>query len=47
MDSRRNFVGKVAYGLAGTLAAVRKAVADEGGKAESVENVYFTSFVIQ
>jgi flagellar FliL protein len=32
---------------AGTLEAVRKAVADEGGKPETVENVYFTSFVIQ
>ncbi len=32
---------------AGTLDAVRKAVTDEGGKPESVENVYFTSFVIQ
>jgi flagellar FliL protein len=32
---------------AGTLAAVRKAVGDEGGKPETVENVYFTSFVIQ
>ena len=31
----------------GTLEAVRKAVADEGGKPETVENVYFTSFVIQ
>jgi flagellar FliL protein len=30
-----------------TLAAVRKAVADEGGKPETVEAVYFTSFVIQ
>ncbi len=30
-----------------TLEAVRKAVADEGGKAETVEAVYFTSFVIQ
>ena len=30
-----------------TLEAVRKAVADEGGKPESVEAVYFTSFVIQ
>lgn len=30
-----------------TLAAIRKTVAAEGGKAESVENVYFTSFVIQ
>jgi len=32
---------------AGTLEAVRKSVADEGGKPETVENVYFTSFVIQ
>lgn len=32
---------------AGTLEAVRKAVADEGAKPETVENVYFTSFVIQ
>jgi flagellar FliL protein len=32
---------------AGTLAAVRKAVGDEGGNPETVENVYFTSFVIQ
>ena len=32
---------------AGTLEAVRKAVADEGGKPDTVENVYFTSFVIQ
>jgi flagellar protein FliL len=30
-----------------TLAAIRKTVAAEGGKAETVENVYFTSFVIQ
>jgi len=30
-----------------TLEAVRKAVADEGGKPETVEAVYFTSFVIQ
>jgi flagellar FliL protein len=30
-----------------TLAAIRKTVAAEGGKPETVENVYFTSFVIQ
>lgn len=30
-----------------TLEAVRKAVAAEGGKADAVEGVYFTSFVIQ
>ena len=30
-----------------TLEAVRKAVSAEGGKAEAVEGVYFTSFVIQ
>jgi flagellar protein FliL len=30
-----------------TLEAVRKSVAAEGGKAEAVEGVYFTSFVIQ
>ena len=29
------------------LATVRKAVASEGGKADKVEAVYFTSFVIQ
>lgn len=32
---------------ADTLAIVRKAIADEGGKPDSIENVYFTSFVIQ
>jgi flagellar FliL protein len=30
-----------------TLEAIRKTVASEGGKPETVENVYFTSFVIQ
>lgn len=30
-----------------TLEAIRKTVAAEGGKPEAVENVYFTSFVIQ
>ena len=30
-----------------TLETVRKAVSAEGGKAEAVEGVYFTSFVIQ
>lgn len=30
-----------------TLAVLRKTVAAEGGKAEALENVYFTSFVIQ
>jgi flagellar FliL protein len=30
-----------------TLAAIRKIVAAEGGKPDEVENVYFTSFVIQ
>jgi len=32
---------------ADTLAAIRKVVAAEGGKADAVEGVYFTSFVIQ
>lgn len=32
---------------AATLEAVRKIIADEGGKPESLENVYFTSFVMQ
>jgi flagellar FliL protein len=32
---------------ADTLAAIRKILADEGAKAEAVEGVYFTSFVIQ
>lgn len=32
---------------ADTLAAIRKVLADEGAKAEAVEGVYFTSFVIQ
>ncbi len=32
---------------ADTLAIVRKAITDEGGKPDSIENVYFTSFVIQ
>lgn len=31
----------------GTLEAIRKVVAAEGGKGEAVEAVYFTSFVIQ
>lgn len=30
-----------------TLAAVRKVIADEGGDPEALENVYFTSFVMQ
>jgi flagellar FliL protein len=30
-----------------TLDAVRKAIGAEGGKAEAIEGVYFTSFVIQ
>lgn len=30
-----------------TLEAVRKAIGAEGGKGESIEGVYFTSFVIQ
>ncbi len=30
-----------------TLEAVRKAISAEGGKGESIEGVYFTSFVIQ
>jgi flagellar protein FliL len=29
------------------LEAVRKIVADEGGKPETLENIYFTSFVMQ
>lgn len=32
---------------ADTLAAIRKVVAAEGASADAVENVYFTSFVIQ
>ncbi|MFO1401154.1 MAG: flagellar basal body-associated FliL family protein [Steroidobacteraceae bacterium] len=32
---------------ADTLAAIRKILAEEGAKAEAVEGVYFTSFVIQ
>jgi len=32
---------------AATLEAVRKAIGAEGGKGESIEGVYFTSFVIQ
>jgi flagellar FliL protein len=32
---------------AATLAAVRKTIGAEGGKAEAIEGVYFTSFVIQ
>lgn len=38
--------GKEALRLA-TLEAVRKIVTDEGHKGEAVENVYFTSFVMQ
>jgi flagellar FliL protein len=30
-----------------TLAAIRKVVSAEGARAEAVEGVYFTSFVIQ
>src|SRR6476661_6298858 len=37
MDSRRNFVGKVAYGLAGTLAAgPARVIANNGGANERI-----------
>jgi flagellar FliL protein len=46
IESVNNLEGKERL-RAATLDAVRKVVAAEGGKPESVEAVYFTSFVMQ